>query len=191
MVKPDNDTHEARQGSVDETTGPRFLAIGRVVRPHGVRGEVRAEVYTELPERFNWLDTLFLSRDPDDTAAQGVSVESTRFHKGYVLVKLGGIDSRNDAEMLRGMWLLVPIEEGIPLEEDEVYHFQLEGLAVYTDEGEHLGVLDEVLETGANEVFVVTNGPQELLLPNTEEVVLEVDWDARRMIVHLIPGLRS
>jgi 16S rRNA processing protein RimM len=85
--------------------------------------------------------------------------------------------------------LQVPKDEAIPLEEGEYYLYQLEGLAVYTDEGEHLGELVEVLETKANNVFIVHGSRGEVLLPDTEEVVLEIDFENGRMKVHLLPGL--
>ena len=84
----------------------------------------------------------------------------------------------------------MPIAEAIPLEDDEYYYYQLEGLEVVSDEGERLGVIREVLETGANQVFIVDGAAGELLLPNTEEVVLAVDLEAGRMTVHLLAGLR-
>jgi 16S rRNA processing protein RimM len=176
---------EGQRGLVSASTEPRFLVIGRVIKPHGVRGEMRVEIITELPERFTWLDTVYLGEnDP-----QPVGVETVRFHKNFVLVKLAGYDSREAAAELRAQLLLVPEDEGIPLEEDEYYLYQLEGLAVYTDEGEHLGRLVEVLETKANNVFIVHGSRGEVLLPDTDEVILDIDFENGRMEVHLLPGL--
>ncbi|MDX1663933.1 MAG: ribosome maturation factor RimM [Candidatus Promineifilaceae bacterium] len=169
---------------------PGFLVIGRVVRPHGVRGEMRVESHTELPERFTWLEQVYLARDPDDPDPERHAVDTVRFHKGYVLLALVDVNSRESAEMLRGAWLMVPVAEALPLEEGEVYHYQLEGLEVVSDEGEYLGELAEIIETGANEVFVVRHAEGELLLPNIEAVVKEVDLEAGRMTVHLMEGLR-
>lgn len=174
---------------MEESAEPRFLVIGRVVRPHGVRGEVRVAIHTQLPERFTWLDVVYISRNANDTDPQRLALHSVRFHKGYALVRLGDYDDRGDAEILRGYWLMVPEDEAIPLEEDEVFHFDLEGLAVYTEDDEHLGTLSEVLETGANEVFIVRGDRGEILIPNIEEVVIEVDLERRIMVVHLLPGL--
>jgi 16S rRNA processing protein RimM len=178
------------EGSVDHAAEPRFLIIGRVVRAHGVRGEMHVTIHTDVPERFTWLERVFISKDEDDQNPRPVPLESVRFHKGNALVKLGGYDSREQVELLRTWWLMVPEEEGIPLEEGEYFLYQLEGLEVYTDEGEHLGTVSEVLQTKANNVFVVQGPAGELLLPDTEEVVLEVDVEAGRITVHLIPGLR-
>lgn len=180
---PDQQNEQRGLGSA--STEPRFLVIGRIIKPHGVRGEMRVEIITDLPERFTWLETVYLGeKDP-----QPVGVESVRFHKNFVLVKLVGYDSREEAADLRSQLLQVPEDEGIPLEEGEYYLFQLEGLAVYTDEGEYLGELVEVMETKANNVFIVHGPRGEVLLPDTEEVVLDIDLENGRMEVHLLPGL--
>ena len=176
-------------GSAQPTAEPGFLVIGRLTRPHGLRGEISAAVHTQLPERFTWLERIFLARDPTDPDPQVLPIRSVRFHKGNVLLRLGDYESRDDLEVLRGMWLLIPVDEAIPLDEDEVFHFDLEGLNVVTEEGESLGTLSEVLETGANEVFIIHGDRGEILLPNIEEVVLKVDLDEGIMIVRLLPGL--
>ena len=176
---------DMQQGSTDSVE-PRFLTIGRVRKPHGVRGDVRVEPLTDLPERFTWLETVWVGdKDP-----QPVAVESARLHGGLVLLKLTGYDGREEAKALNGQWLQVPESEAIPLAEGEYFLYQLEGLAVYTDEGEHLGELTQVMETGANNVFVVKRvGAKDVLLPDTDEVVREIDFENGRMIVHLLPGL--
>jgi 16S rRNA processing protein RimM len=171
----------------DSTAGGQteYLAIGRIVRSHGVRGEVRVAVYTDLPERFTWLKSVYVGEDHP----RAVAVENARFHKNQVVLKLAGYDDRDAAETLRGELLQVPEGEAIPLEEGEYYLYQLVGLAVYSDEGEHLGELMELLETRANTVFVVRGPRGEILLPDTAEVVQEIDFVRGRMIVHLLPGL--
>jgi 16S rRNA processing protein RimM len=164
---------------------PSFLAIGRIARAHGVRGEVRVVVYTDSPERFTWLKTVYVGeKDP-----RPVGVSAVRFHKEQVILKLEGYDDRDSVEALRGQLLQVPESEGIPLAEGEYYLHQLIGLNVYSDEGDHLGELVEFLETGANLVFVVRGERGEMLLPDTKEVVQAIDFDNGRMTVHLLPGL--
>jgi 16S rRNA processing protein RimM len=166
------------------------LIIGRVLRPHGVRGEVRASVLSELPERFEWLKQVYLGQSPEAKKLRHVAVEGVRFHQDHVLLKLAGIDTRDDAEALRTLWLLVPESEGIPLEEGEFYLYQLENMAVFTESGEFLGRIVEILETKAHDVFVVHGDGGELLLPDTDEVVKSIDLEAGQMIVHLLSGLR-
>ena len=189
-AEQESDRRPSAEGSEANTPEPRFLVVGRILRAHGVRGELRVEVLTELPERLTWLEWVYLSRDPDDEAPVATEVTHVRFHKGQALVTLAGTASREAAEALRSTYLLVPIAEAIPLEDDEYYYYQLEGLEVVSDEGERLGIIREVLETGANQVFIVDGAAGELLLPNTEEVVLAVDLEAGRMTVHLLAGLR-
>lgn len=182
--------HDREQGSVGkDSPEPRFLVIGRIVRPHGVRGEMRVEILTELPERLTWLEQVYLSRDPDDPAPEVATVEKVRLHKNQALLQLGNVGSREAAEDLRSVLLLIPMADALPLEDDEYYFYQLEGLEVVTDEGVVLGVLREVLETGANQVFVVAGSRGELLLPNTLEVVQKIDLESGRITVHILPGL--
>ena len=95
---------EAKRGSVDQATEPRFLAIGRVGKPHGVHGEVRVEPLTDHVERFGLLKTVYIS----EGSPRPVVVESVRYHKGFVLLKLAGFSTRNEAELLRDQLLLVP-----------------------------------------------------------------------------------
>jgi 16S rRNA processing protein RimM len=176
---------DSQRGSVDDSTEPRFLVIGQVVKPHGVRGEVRVTPHTELPERFTWLETVYVGKvDP-----QLVTVEDARLHKSVVLLKLAGYDDRDAAESLRGQWLQIPEEEGIPLQEGEYYLYQLEGLLVYSEAGERLGELVDVIETKANNVFVVQGSQGEILLPDIDDVIKEIDFENGRMTVHLLPGL--
>ena len=172
-------------GSADDSAEPRFLAIGRVIKPHGVQGEVRVELMTDVPERFKWLKSVYVGeRNP-----RRVAVESVRFHQEFVLLKLAGYPTRTEAEALRDELLQVPEEEAIPLEEGEYFLHQLLGLEVLTESGQSLGRLTDVLETGANNVFVVSGGDGEHLSPDIPDVVQEVDVDGGRIIIRPLPGL--
>lgn len=183
--KTSDQENESRRGSVENPAEPRFLVIGRITKPHGVGGEVRVIPHTEMPERFSWLEHVYVG----EANPQKVGVESVRFHKSLILLKLAGYNDRNAAEILRNEWLLVTEEEAIPLEDGEYFLYQLVGLQVYSDAGESLGVLVDVIETGANNVFVVEGALGQILVPDIEEVVLEIDFENGRMTVHLLPGL--
>lgn len=186
MVDDSSKQDHDQRGLVPNDTEPRFLVIGEVVKPHGVRGEMQVVVLTDEPERFLTLERVFVGEK--NPSPMGVS--GARFHKGRVLLMLEGVGDRTSAETMRGAVLQVPISEAISLEDDEYFLYQLEGLAVYTDAGEHLGEVVEVLETKANNVFVVNGGPRgEVLLPDIDDVVVEIDFDAKRMTVSLLPGL--
>lgn len=163
---------------------PRFLAVGRVLRPHGVRGELRVEILTGYPERLPLHSTLYLGSD-----ARAYRVERVRFHRGAALIKLVGCEDANAAEGLRDQLVQIPLKEAVPLEEGEYYHFQLLGVEVTTEEGNSLGRVTEVLDTGANDVFVVRGPHGEILIPAIEEVVRELDLESGHMVVMLLPGL--
>ncbi len=187
MTEQPNKRHSSQtvQGSVDTATEPSFLVIGQITKPHGVTGEVRVIPHTDVPERFTWLEKVFVGK----TNPQPIVVESARLHNNLVLLKLAGYDDRDAVEVLRGAWLQVPESEAIPLAEGEYFLFQLIGIEVLTDGGEPLGNLVEIIETGANNVFRVSGSRGDVLLPDIDEVILGIDLDNGRMTVHLLPGL--
>ncbi|GJM39785.1 MAG: ribosome maturation factor RimM [Ardenticatenaceae bacterium] len=162
-----------------------FIVIGVITKPHGIRGELRIKPYTDEPNRFTWLEQVYIgANDP-----QPMEVEQARVHQDKVLLKLTAVTNRTDAEALRGQWLMVPEDQALPLEEGEYFLFQLKGLTVVTTDGETLGTLTEIIETGANNVFVVKGDKGELLLPDIDDVVQEIDFNNGRMLVTLLPGL--
>jgi 16S rRNA processing protein RimM len=163
---------------------PRYLVVGRIVAPWGVRGEVKVTLETGFPERFKLLKRVYLGEE-----ATSFVLEGSRLHKGNALLKLEGFDDRDAAEKLRGQLVQIPIEEAMPLGEDEYYVYQIVGLDVWTTEGEHLGRVSEVLFTGANDVYVVHGEKGEILIPAVEGVVLEVDLAGGRLTVELMEGL--
>jgi len=179
-----------KEGSgVVQAPEPSYLAVGRVLRPHGVRGELRVEIITDCPERLGQHVYLYLAHPDSPEKAQRYPVERLRPHKNILLLKLGGCDDRNAAEELRGLLVQIPAEEAAPLEEGEYYYFQLVGMRVETESGEWLGHVAEILETGANDVYVVRGPRGELLLPAVEDVVRELDLESRRLVVRLLPGM--
>ncbi len=163
--------------------------VGQVRRPHGLRGELRVEIVTDYPERLEQHTCFYLASPDTPEAVQRYPVKGLRLHKNTMLLKLGGCDDRNTAEELRGMIVQIPIEDAVPLNEGEYYHFQLIGVQVETETGEGLGRVAEVLDTGAHDVYVVRGPRGEVLLPAVEDVVLELDMEAREMVVHLLPGM--
>lgn len=163
---------------------PTHLVIGRILAPWGRRGEVRAEIITEFPERFSRLRQVAVGPD-----LRVYGVQSARLHKGNVVLKLEGIDDPEQAATLRGDYLYVPLSEAEPLSEGQYYHYQILGLDVYTTSGKHLGPITEIIETGSNDVYVVSRDGQEILIPALPDVLQEIDLEHRRMIVSLPPGL--
>lgn len=161
------------------------MAVGRISKPHGVQGEVRVELLTDVPERFEWLDTIYVG----EANPRPVGIESVRYHQGVVLLKLTGYPTRTEAETLRGELLQVPESEAVPLAEGEYFLYQLVGLQVFTEEGMLVGRLSQVLETGANNVFVVDGPHRQHLIPDIPDVVREIDIEAGRLVIFPMPGL--
>ena len=166
-----------------------YLAIGRIIAPHGIRGEVKVEVLTDFPERFKPGTHVFLGAGTEDPEARPAKIAAARPHKGGFLVKLDIVPDRNAAELVRNRYLLIPAADAMPLGEHENYLHDLIGLQVETTDGQHLGELREVLFTNANDVYVVRGPAGEVLLPAIRDVVLQVDLSTRRMVVALPEGL--
>jgi 16S rRNA processing protein RimM len=178
----------AKWGS-NETTGstePRFLAIGCILRPHGVRGEVVVEVLTDFPERFEAPDQLYVG---DSFTAELKRVSSTRWHKNRVLLSFEGCTDRNCAETLRDRYVVVPLEQAKLLPEDTYYAYQLTGLQVVSSEGEDLGKIVDVLFMDANDIYVVEGPRGQILLPAIADVIDSIDVERGQVTVNLIPGL--
>jgi 16S rRNA processing protein RimM len=150
---------------------------------------LRIRPHTDQPERFGWIDQVFVG----EITPVAYSVERARLHQGMVILKLAGCDNRDQADALRGQLLQIPLEEALPLAEGEYYLFQLVGLQIEAVGGELLGELVEILQTGANDVFVVRRpgSKTDLLLPDIPEVVLGIDLAAGRITVEIPPGLRD
>jgi len=168
---------------------PRYLVVARILRPHGVRGEVRAQIVTSHPELLVRHRTFYLASPKSPEVGRECPAEQVRLHSGVALLKLAGCDDRNAAEALRGMLVQIPMEHAVPLEDDEYYHRQIIGLKVETAEGVQLGKVVEILQTGADDVYIVRGTRGEILLPAVSEVVRRIDLAEERMTVELLPGL--
>jgi len=164
---------------------PEYLVVGFLRRAHGVKGEMLMDVHTDFPERLKTGKTVFVGDD-----YQPKVIASLRPHAAGMLVRLRGVKSPEDAGQYRNAWVYVPTANRPALPEGEYYHHQLLGLNVVTDEGHDLGVLVDILETGANDVYVVRAADgSETLLPAISPVILEVRLADHQMRVHLLDGL--
>ncbi|MDQ7026608.1 MAG: ribosome maturation factor RimM [Anaerolineae bacterium] len=169
---------------------PNYLLIGEVLRPHGIRGELRLKILTDYPERVSKIKTVYLGSDANQTDATPYSVQSARLNKQFLLLMLKEIQSRNDAETLRGQFVMIDTDNAIPLDDDEIYLYELIGLTVKTDTGQELGAIKDVIETGANDVYVVSSRQYgEVLIPVHDETLIEIDTDAAIVTVKLPNGL--
>jgi 16S rRNA processing protein RimM len=166
-----------------------FLQVGAIIKAHGVRGEVKVFPTTDDPARFKKLKTVLL-----DTGKEQRELEITgvKFFKNLVILKFKGLDSMNDVENLRQAKLFVAREDAVELSENEYFIADLIGLRAVSDEGEELGEISDVLQTGANDVYVISHeGAPDLLVPAIHDCIREVDIDNKLMTVHLLPGLRD
>ncbi|HOS79065.1 MAG: 16S rRNA processing protein RimM [Chloroflexi bacterium] len=171
----------------DKQPEPRYLAVGRILRPHGIAGELRVEILTDYPDRLTRLRHLYVG-----PTYRRYAVTSVRFHQGLALLRFAGVTDRNAAELLRGQFVWVALAEAIPLEEGEYYLHQLLGMQVSTEEGELLGEIVEVLDMpAANDVYVVHGLRGEVLIPAIREVILSMDLETRQMVIRPLPGLLS
>ena len=162
--------------------------VGIVTSPHGVRGEVKVYPTRDDPRRFRRLKEV-----TGDNGKQewNLKIEAVKFFKNMVILKFKGIDDRNDVERMRQAKLLVTRENAVELGKDEYFIADLIGIQVVSDEGEELGTISDVLQTGANDVYVVSkDGAKDLLIPAIHACIQNVDVAAGQMEVHLLPGLR-
>jgi 16S rRNA processing protein RimM len=171
------------------------LAIGQIIGVHGVHGELKAQILTDDPSRFDLLTQVLVGPDGAEPVPYGL--EGYRLHQKWILIKFEGVEDRNRAEMLRGQLIQVPLEEAIPLATGEYYEHQIIGLEVWTADGRNLGQVIEILYSAAHEIYVVRGadvqspkgGLREILIPAVASVVLQVDLEAGRLLVELPEGL--
>lgn len=157
--------------------------VGRIAKPHGVKGEVQVEVRTDEPEVRFQVGTTLLMED------QSVTLETVKTHGKYLLVKFEGFNTRNDVEELRNRLLEVEVNiNDVPDNADEFYDYQLVGLRVLVNK-ETIGVTKEVLHLPAQDVLVVTQGDEEVLVPFVKEIVTEVNLAEKYVILNPPPGL--
>jgi 16S rRNA processing protein RimM len=178
---------------------PRYLAVGRIGRAHGVRGEVRVEVLTDFPERRYAPGSRLLVAPPPDPTAPGrepeepvpVVVKSARPHRGAILVRLDRAADRTAAEALTGQQLYVEASDAPELGPDAYYEHQLVGCVVATRDGRRLGRVTELLETGAADVLIVGDEAPgtTVLVPMIAQVIQSVDVDKGLIVIDPLPGL--
>jgi 16S rRNA processing protein RimM len=162
-----------------ESLNPERLAIGVIVGPHGTRGEIRMQIWTHFPDHIQDLTSIFLDGEP-----LPVRLRHVRISRGLAILSLQDITTREAADELKGKVVRIDREQASPLEEGEYYHFELIGLDVFTEDGSRIGSLAEIIETGANDVYVVRDDEgKDTLFPALNDVVPEIDIEHRKMTV--------
>jgi 16S rRNA processing protein RimM len=160
------------------------VVVGRITRPHGVRGELSVMVLSEVPGRFDAGATVFLED------GRALTVATSRPHKYRVLVTFSEVTDRESADALRGAVLFVPESSSPPLAQGSWWDHQLVGCSMVTDRGRELGDLRQVIHTTANDVWSAIDGSGvETLIPVLRDVLVSVDIDAQRIVVREVPGL--
>ncbi len=168
-----------------------WLIVGKIVNTHGIRGEVRVISSTDFAEERYAAGTELMIKHEGNAEEIPVVVRHHREHKQFDLLQFEGYHSINDVERFKGAMLYVAKEQLDELEEHEFYYHEIIGCSVITEQDELLGKVKEIIQTGANDVWVVQrrSGGKDILLPYIEEVIKEVDVAEKVIRIHLMEGL--
>ena len=163
------------------------LQVGVISSTHGVRGEVKVFPTTDDVTRFRQLKNVYLDIGREMLPLE---IQNVKFFKQFAILKFKGIDNINDIEKYRGKSLMIDREDAVDLDEDEYFIADMIGMKVCTEDGSEFGTLKDVMETGANDVYII-DSPEygEVLIPAIRECILDVDMDEDRMTIHLMEGL--
>lgn len=166
-----------------------LLKVGIISNTHGIRGEIKVFPTTDDPKRYLDLEEVILDTGKEKMKME---IEKVRFYKNMVILKFRGIDDINEVLPYRQKSLYVTREQAVPLKEDEYFIADLIGLAAVSDEGEDLGEVSDVIQSAANDIYVIKKkGMPELLVPAIKDCIKKVDVKAGSMEIHLLPGLRE
>lgn len=161
--------------------------VGVVTQTHGIRGEVKVFPTTDDVSRFKKLKVVEACTLKE---TYELHISSVKYFKQFVILKFQEYDDINQVEFLKNAKLYVDREHAVRLSKDEYFIADLIGLKVISDETEDLGIIEDVLQTGANDVYIIKNGDEELLVPAIKECVLEVNPEDGFIKIHLMEGLR-
>ena len=165
----------------------QLLQVGVITQTHGVHGEVKVFPTTDDPERFLDLEYVFLDTGREK---KKLTIQNVKFFKQFVILKFKGINNINDIEKYKRCPLLVDRENAVELEDDEYFIADMIGMNVITEDGEIFGTLKDVIETGANDVYIINSKKHgEVLIPAIKECILDVNVKEGKMLVHLMEGL--
>ncbi|AGB40601.1 16S rRNA processing protein RimM [Halobacteroides halobius DSM 5150] len=165
----------------------KLITIGKITRHQGNKGEVRVKALTDFPEHFKELKEVYLVKRNNKVK---VEIENVRYHKGFVILKFINFDDIGKAIEYKDYDIKIFESDTKDLEEGSYYLYQVIGLEVYTNDNDYLGKVEDILETGANDVYIVNNKEEELLIPALKDVIKEIDLDNNKMEVELPAGLR-
>jgi 16S rRNA processing protein RimM len=163
-----------------------FIAVGKIRGPHGLKGEVEVISLTEYPARFEPGARIFASVRE---GKKSLIVEGSRQGKKGLLIKFKGIETRSQAEELDKALLEIPLGEAAALPRNTYWRHDIIGLKVYTSQGEFLGTISGIMETGSNDVYTVKTNSEEVLIPAIKDVIKKVDLTRKKMVIEPLPGL--
>lgn len=165
-----------------------FFEVGQIVNTFGVKGQLKVKPFTDDIKRFEELKSVYICKKNEMIKVQ---IENVKYQKQSVLLKVKGIEDLTQAEKFKGLFLKIDRKDAKKLPKDTYFIADIIGLQVYTDEGELLGNVDDIFQTGANDVYVIKDKlGKQILLPSIPEVIKEIDLEKEKVVVHLIKGLR-
>ena len=163
-----------------------LLQVGVITTTHGIRGEVKVFPTTDDPHRFEVLPSILL-----DTGKElcELEIQRVKYFKQFVILKFKDVDDINEIEPYKGKSLYVTRDMAVPLKENEYYIGDLIGMEVFLEDGSYFGTLKDVMETGANDVYIVQTEDREVLIPAIKDCIIKVDVEDSKMTIHLLKGL--
>lgn len=164
-----------------------LMEIGKIVNTHGVKGAIKVMPSTDIPERFELLDTIIVKTK---RGQRELTINRVQYQKSMLILTLDEIKDMTEAETLKTARIYIPRDQALPLDKDEYYISDLYGMEVVTDEGTSLGKIQDIIFTGANDVYQVKNASgEEVLIPAIKDCVQSVDVENNKMTVKLLKGL--
>ena len=163
-----------------------LLQVGVITTTHGIRGEVKVYPTTDDPRRFEVLPSVLM-----DTGKElcELEIQRVKYFKQFVILKFRDVDDINEIEPYKGKSLYVARDMAVPLGENEYYIADLIGMEVFLEDGSLFGRIKDVMETGANDVYIVQTQEKEVLIPAIKDCILQVDVQSNKMVIHLMKGL--
>lgn len=172
---------------INQAEDEYFIAIGYISKTHGIKGDIKVIPLTDIPDRYNNLKKITVY--PKNGQKREYRINRVKNVKGGVVLSFSPPLSISEGEELVGGYIKVPSNEIPSLEQDRYYQFEVTGMEVFTEDGKHIGIIEDIISTGSNDVYVVKDGESEYLIPAVHDVVKKVDIAGKRMTISLLEGL--
>lgn len=166
---------------------PQYLIVGKTLKPHGVHGALKVEPITENPDRFKTLSVIYIG---DDTLPKKCyELEQVEFTPKHLVVYLKDVDTRNKAEEFRGTFLYITKEQAVDLPEGAYFYYELVGMKVQDEDHNFIGTVKDVVDYPAQRLFILDVDDNDVLIPDVDEIVKDIDSQKQTITIHLIEGL--